>query len=447
MTKLASTTVGVGGSASVDFTNIPQGYTDLVIKVSGRTAAGQGACNLSFNSSTSNLNSKIIYGIGSGTPGSVSYSSVIRSGYIVGTDYTASVFSNNEIYITNYSSSTFKAVTIDSVTETNATEAYSMLASGLWSDPSPITSIILTVINNATGTASTFTQHSTFTLYGIKNARQTAGNSIKATGGNIVFDGTYVYHVFPTTGAFTPTQPILADALVVAGGGGGGYWNGGGGGAGGLLGYSNQSLIATSYTVTVGAGGNAGVSGTAATQGTNSQFSSLTASVGGGNGGADSTAGGSGGSGGGAGYGAAGGSATSGQGNAGGAGDTTGTPVHGGGGGGAGAAGSNGTTGQGVGGNGSSSYSSWGLATGQGENVSGTYYFAGGGTGGNQTNSNSILISGGYGGGGSSGYGYNATVVNPTAGKANTGGGGGGGTALNPGAAGGSGIVIIRYKG
>jgi hypothetical protein len=234
MTKLASTTVGVTAQSSISFTNIPQGYTDLVIKVSARTAAAQGACNLSFNSSTSNLNSKILYGIGSGSAGSASYASVVRAGYIVGTDYTASIFSNNEIYIPNYSSSNFKSVTIDSVTETNATEAYSMLTSGLWSDSSPITSVTLIVVNNANNAASTFTQHSTFTLYGIKNAAQTAGNSIKATGGNIVFDGTYVTHSFNTSGVFTPTQPLLVDYLVIAGGGGGGVDSrGAGGGAGG----------------------------------------------------------------------------------------------------------------------------------------------------------------------------------------------------------------------
>jgi hypothetical protein len=165
--KLAESTVGAGGSSTITFNNIPQNYTDLIIKISGRTAAAQGVAQLSFNGTTNNLSSRIIYGIGS-SAGSASYASVIRAGYIVGTDYTASTFSNNEIYIPNYSGSTSKSISIDSVTENNATEAYSSLNAGLWSNVTGITSLTLTVLNNSNGVASTFVQHSTATLYGIR---------------------------------------------------------------------------------------------------------------------------------------------------------------------------------------------------------------------------------------------------------------------------------------
>ena len=87
-----------------------------------------------------------------------------------------------------------------------------------------------------------------------------------------------------TTQPAFKVQPGTANAniLVVAGGGGGAP--GGGGGAGGFLQHPNSPVSASSsYTVTVGAGststsrntGNAG----------NSQFGTLTASVGGGQGG------------------------------------------------------------------------------------------------------------------------------------------------------------------
>jgi hypothetical protein len=165
--KLASTTVGVGGASAITFSNIPQNYTDLVLKISGRTAAAQGVAQIAFNGTTTNLNSRILYGIGS-SAGSASYASVIRAGYIVGTDYTASTFSNNEIYIPNYTSSNSKSLSIDSVTENNATEAYSSLNAGLWSNVTAITSLTLTVLNNGTGAASTFSQYTTATLYGIR---------------------------------------------------------------------------------------------------------------------------------------------------------------------------------------------------------------------------------------------------------------------------------------
>ena len=245
------------------------------------------------------------------------------------------------------------------------------------------------------------------------------------TGGVLAQDATYYYQVFTANGTLAVTNgAITADILVVAGGGGasGGGGTSSGGGAGGLLGFSSQTLSTNSYSITVGAGG-AGVA-----NGSNSQFSSLTAAVGGGagqvSGGGNGNAGGSGG---GAAQSGTGGAATSGQGNAGG----NGAVFGGAGGGGAGGVGGDSTTSPntgGAGGVGTSAYSSWGLATSSGQNVAGTVYYAGGGNG------NGINIrSGGSGGGGTS-----------TSGLANTGGGAGGsgGGGSNNG---GSGIVIVRY--
>jgi hypothetical protein len=49
--------------------------------------------------------------------------------------------------------------------ETNATTAYMYLAAGLWSDTSAITSISVT-----SNTAATILEHSSASLYGIKNS-------------------------------------------------------------------------------------------------------------------------------------------------------------------------------------------------------------------------------------------------------------------------------------
>jgi hypothetical protein len=452
MTKLASTTVGVTAQSSISFTNIPQGYTDLVIKVSGRTAAAQGISELSFNSVTTGGSSRIMYGIGgAGSPGSATYASSIRSGYIVGTDYTASTFANNEIYISNYSSNVFKSVVVDSVTENNASEAYLQYVAGLWSNSSPITSLTFTVLNNNNGVASTFTQHSTFTLYGVKNAIKTAGNSIKATGGNITFDGTYVYHVFNSSGTFAPTQPVLADYLVIAGGGGGGggystWAKGGGAGAGGLRtsfgtsggGGSAESkyTISSSVAVTIGAGGTGG-GGSVSTpvSGTDSGLG-LIISTGGGSGGQFAFGPLAGGSGGGQGPGTASGAAgTSNQGYAGGSGlaytgNSTGAAGGGGGAGGVGGSAS-GTITAGIGG------------AGLANSITGTSVTYAGGGGGSSGNDVGGTANGGGGAGGTAGSGG-------TNGTANTGGGGGGGSSASGnsnGGNGGSGLVIIRYKG
>jgi hypothetical protein len=169
-------------------------------------------------------------------------------------------------------------------------------------------------------------------------------------------------------------------------------------------------------------------------------FGSLTA-IGGGGGAAHRSSGRAGGSGGGSAgaYEATdttlGGAGTPGQGFAG------GTSVYrsyaGSGGGGAGGVG--GTSSEGVGGNG---------ANGQSYSISGTStYYAGGG--GGYGYSNSSTATGGLGGGGNGG---NPSPLAPTAGGTNTGGGGGGGRTVGQvpfvgTAAGGSGIVIIRYSG
>ena len=54
-----------------------------------------------------------------------------------------------------------------------------------------------------------------------------------------------------------PIAPVTVEYIVIAGGGGGGYDCGGGGGAGGYRAASGFEVFTnTSYTLTVGAGGN-----------------------------------------------------------------------------------------------------------------------------------------------------------------------------------------------
>jgi hypothetical protein len=434
---LDKVTVGTATS-SVTFSSISSAYTDLVVIGANLVAAtGNPNVDIRFNGDTgSNYSCTILEGNGTSA---TSTRKTNRSAGIVDGDAVSLGGTNPSTIIwniMNYSNATTYKTVLVRGNELSTTYPGVTAAVGLWRNTNAITSLDIIL----GGGGSNFAVGSTFSLYGIKSEAAAA----KATGGYITSDATYFYHTFPASGTFTPTQSITADMLVIAGGGGGSSDDGGGGGAGGLLAYSSQSLTATGYTCTVGAGG-AGGNGTQASQGANSQFGALTASVGGGYGSTTVSPAGTGGSGGGGGRGggSVGGSATSGQGNAGGNGiNNSGT----GGGGGAGAAGTSATSAVGAaGGVGLSTYSSWGLATGTGENVSGTYYFAGGGGGG--SNNTGTYPSGGYGGGGAGGPYTNPG--NGTAGTVNTGGGGGGGSGgygvSTNGAAGGSGIVIVRY--
>lgn len=439
-TLIGKQTVGAAGTTSVVFSNIPQTYTDLLVKMSARTndAGNYNDVDMDFNGESSRQ-WRGLYAVTTSAASSTSTGFNII-GPANGAGSTASTFSNSETYIPNYTSTGVKSLSSDGVAENNSSSNWNTsFAANTITNSAAVTSITITPFSG-----NSFQQYSTFYLYGISNSSTQNTTVPYASGGDVITtDGTYWYHAFKYSGTFTPLKALSCDVLVVAGGGGGGR---GGAGAGGLAAFTGQGLSTTDYTVTIGGGGagRTSDSGGLATQGSNSQFGALTAAVGGGAGAGYSVNGGSGGSGGGAGWGGGaynGGSATSGQGYAGGNGNDS--PAAGGGG--AGAAGANGGNASGGGSNGnggvgSSTYSSWGLATSTGQNVSGTYYFAGGGggAGGNGPAGGS----GGNGGGGAGGgTGYGASN-----GTANTGGGGGGGwnTSLY-GGTGGSGIVIVRY--
>jgi hypothetical protein len=424
MVAIQTVTVGSGGASSISFTSIPATYTDLVVMLSTRLTGNAGGMYLTFNGSSSSYSGKRLGASGASTVYSDSNAGLTDKLFVRAEDTraTASTFASTQIYVPNYASSNNKSVSYESVAEDNGTTYNGIeLNAGLWSNSAAITTV--TVVPEA----GNFAQYSTATLYGVTSA----GYGAKATGGIITSDANYYYHTFLASGTFTPTQSITADCLVIAGGGAGGHSYAAGGGAGGLLGYTSQSLSATGYTVTVGAGAAGTATAGSGADGSNSQFGSLTASVGGGGGGGNlngnGRTGGSGG--GGARDTGTGGAATSGQGYAG---TNASSGNYAGGGGGAG-----GTSASGVGGVGSSAFSSYGSATGAGQNVSGTYYFAGGGAGYPATGAETA---GGSGGGGRTGPGG---VINATA---NTGGGGGAwnGSAATSGN-GGSGIVIVRY--
>jgi hypothetical protein len=329
------------------------------------------------------------------------------------------------------------------------------------------------------------------TMDSTSNVRAT--NFVAATGGTVLTNGNFKTHIFTGPGTFevtaggAPGGSNTVDYFVVAGGGAGGTVSyGGGGGAGGfrisnsagcvpaptmspLVAPANLPVSVQSYPITVGGGGSA-PSPSCTTAGSNSVFSTITSAGGGtgefspANGGPNpASAGGSGGGG------MADDTATNGsgntppvsppQGNDGGS--SQGGQPFGGGGGGAGAVGNAGPA-SGTGGVGSFIADSFIGPTapsyGTPGPVSSTRYLAGGGGGGSNANTPYPGTPGqgqnGGGNGGVPGYpGQSGQISGGQAGTsatANTGSGGGGsgyGPATNKLAgAGGSGIVMIRYK-
>ena len=297
-----------------------------------------------------------------------------------------------------------------------------------------------------------------------------------ATGGTVATSGDFKIHTFTGDGCFVvSTAPVgpgtAVDYVVVAGGGGGAWDRGGGGGAGGYRESSGNSgpytasplatptgitVTATTFPITVGAGGAGGNSPSVfyGVKGSNSVFSTIT-SAGGGGGSFNPSGDHAGGSGGGF----PGGSSipdyppgsngnvppvSPPQGNSGGNGGTPGPSglLNAGGGGGATAVGGNATAGSGGGPGGAGATSS----------ITGSPVTRAGGGGGSRAFDSNPNGSGTSGTGGSGGGGAAAPSAgtNGSSGTANT-GGGGGGAANNPSpgsaaGAGGKGVVILRYR-
>jgi hypothetical protein len=139
--KLIETKTLGTAAASIEFTSIPQTFTDLVILSSLRTnrALEVDPVLLRFNSSTTNYTRRVLQGDGS-TAASVT-STDNRVGVAMGADGTSNVFSNSTCYIPNYTGSTNKSSSVDTVSEGNISFAIQGIEAQLWSNTAAITSI------------------------------------------------------------------------------------------------------------------------------------------------------------------------------------------------------------------------------------------------------------------------------------------------------------------
>lgn len=150
MQLIETKTIAVA-AASVAFTSIPQDATDLMLVCSTRASGAViSQLNVQFNASGGTAYSDRT-AEGDGTTASSSSRAsqpVIRITANPGTNATANTFSNVQIYIPNYTSNVAKSVSLDGVTENNATLAYQSIVAGLWNNTAAITSITLTDQNS-----------------------------------------------------------------------------------------------------------------------------------------------------------------------------------------------------------------------------------------------------------------------------------------------------------
>jgi hypothetical protein len=162
--KLIETKTLGADAASIEFTSIPQTFTDLVVLISGRTnndpdTLTYGVLALSVNSSTADLSNRRLLGDGSAAQ---SQSSSNGNILITGSANTANTFGNASVYIPNYTGSTAKSMSVDDVGENNGTRAWTGLRAILWNQTSSITSIGFTA-----SSSGNLVIGSTISLYGI----------------------------------------------------------------------------------------------------------------------------------------------------------------------------------------------------------------------------------------------------------------------------------------
>jgi hypothetical protein len=164
MTLIETKTVGTATN-TLQFTSIPQTYTDLYITLSVRTSIADniGYTTLRVNNATTNWTTRFLQGNGSASVAGSSSSAPDFFGS--GGNTTSNTFGNGTVYIPNYTGSTNKALSIDLVSENNASGAFSAMQRfvvALWSNTAAITSFEIVAdgsTNLAVGT--------TVSIYGI----------------------------------------------------------------------------------------------------------------------------------------------------------------------------------------------------------------------------------------------------------------------------------------
>lgn len=168
--SIATTTVGSGGTATVQFTDIPSTYTHLQIRTFARsagTASDYHHIQIQFNSDTgNNYWGHGLYGTGSGVAAhnDGGLGSRLLSINIPTTTQTSSTFNSGIIDILDYrNTNKNKVVRSLGGFDSNGGGALGIY-SGNWNSTNAITSIQLKVYQG-----SNFAQHSHFALYGIRS--------------------------------------------------------------------------------------------------------------------------------------------------------------------------------------------------------------------------------------------------------------------------------------
>ena len=145
MTLIETKTLGTA-AAQIEFTSIPQDGTDLYLSISTRTTSNVGGeqwvfGEFGFNADGQGVNQSGRFLVGRASAESFTAAPRFMSSSSVATSDT---FGNSGLYIPNYTGSTQKSLSIDSVSEDNSsTGAFLLIGAGLWTGTAAITTIKL----------------------------------------------------------------------------------------------------------------------------------------------------------------------------------------------------------------------------------------------------------------------------------------------------------------
>lgn len=129
-----------------EWTNIPQTGKDLLVVVSARlNTTGPTEAEIKLNGVQSNLSWRGLRGTGTvvGSSTNTNYSNMSYVAVIPGTGATTNTFSNFQVYVPNYTSSTVKTSSFEGVAENNASASQLGIAAWNWNDTSAITSLAI----------------------------------------------------------------------------------------------------------------------------------------------------------------------------------------------------------------------------------------------------------------------------------------------------------------
>lgn len=158
--------VGSGGAASLEFTSIADTGVDLICFLSSRSDAPgtKQGLRLTLNSDTaSNYSRQIMYATGTTDTANREYGAtrIDATAAVPGDDSVANTFGVTQIYISNYTSTATKPISIDWACPDNALTASAGILAGEYVTTSTISSLKLEP------SSGSFTQYTTAYLYAV----------------------------------------------------------------------------------------------------------------------------------------------------------------------------------------------------------------------------------------------------------------------------------------